>query len=118
MRELKQCGQSHDIRRVVDLRDNLRQLLAPSTYRRLGIEYVRFPMDEHAPVPHEVLQWLELGTGTLIHCWRGSHRTGAAVALYRREVCGWDDEAIWQELQRYGFGPVEKHPELLKGVLV
>jgi protein tyrosine/serine phosphatase len=72
-------------------------------------------MDEHAPVPHDVLQWFE--SGTLIHCWKGRHRTGAAVALYRKVVCGWDGDAIWQELQRYGFGDIEKHPELLKGLL-
>jgi protein tyrosine/serine phosphatase len=72
-------------------------------------------MDEHAPVPYDVLQWFE--SGTLIHCWKGRHRTGAAVALYRKVVCGWDGDTIWQELQRYGFGDIEKHPDILRGVL-
>lgn len=115
MRELQACWQSPRIRRVVDLRNNPHQLLASSTYRRLGVEYIRFPVDKHAPVPHAVLQWFE--PGTLIHCWNGGRRTGAAVALYRKLVCGWNSDAIWQELQRYGFGCIEKHPELLRGVL-
>ena len=31
----------------------------------------------------------------LIHCFAGEHRTGAMVAIYRMEYCGWrNDEAI------------------------
>ena len=42
--------------------------------------------------------WANSGDKTaplLIHCFAGEHRTGAMVAIYRMEYCGWrNDEAI------------------------
>ena len=40
----------------------------------------------------------------LVHCWRGSDRTGFFVAGYRIICQGWSREAALEELQRGGFG--------------
>ena len=40
----------------------------------------------------------------LVHCWRGSDRTGFFVAGYRIICQGWPREAAIEELQRGGFG--------------
>lgn len=112
--ELKLALTHNAIRRVVDLRDNPRQLLASSTYAKLGVEYVRFPIDEHLGLP--ALNVLSLLVrGTLVHCWKGSHRTGAVVAAHRLHT-GWTRSATWDEMQRFGFGEWRKHERLAESV--
>jgi tyrosine-protein phosphatase SIW14 len=40
----------------------------------------------------------------LVHCWRGSDRTGAVVAAYRIAFQGWTREQAIDELVNGGFG--------------
>lgn len=37
-----------------------------------------------------------------VHCRGGNHRTGAVVAVYRVQQCGWTEEEARAELLRYG----------------
>lgn len=49
----------------------------------------------------------------LVHCWHGSDRTGAVVALYRMVVQGWSREAAIDEFRAGGFGYHESvYPEI------
>jgi len=40
----------------------------------------------------------------LVHCWRGSDRTGAVVAAYRIAFQGWTREQAIDELVNGGYG--------------
>jgi len=40
----------------------------------------------------------------LVHCWRGSDRTGAVVAAYRIAFQGWSQEQAIDELVNGGYG--------------
>jgi protein tyrosine/serine phosphatase len=40
----------------------------------------------------------------LVHCWHGSDRTGAVVALYRMAEQGWDRESAIDEFKHGGYG--------------
>ena len=108
------------IRTVVDLRDAHRPLLlAESTYRRLRVDFHRVPLREDEPVPtaaFERVLALVAAAPALVHCWKGAHRTGAIVALYRR-LSGWTPETAWEEAQRCGFGHAAAHPSLAAQIL-
>ena len=41
----------------------------------------------------------------LVHCARGTHRTGAIIAAYRVRVQGWPPHQAIQEMTRYRFEP-------------
>jgi protein tyrosine/serine phosphatase len=80
--------------------------------RRLGIDYVNLPMPgdgfgEEAQF-REVLKACDdpARRPVLVHCARGTCRTGAAVALYRFERDGWtiDDVAAEMKHQTYREG--------------
>ncbi len=43
-------------------------------------------------------------TPVLVHCWRGSDRTGFFVAGYRIVCQGWSADAAIEELRRGGYG--------------
>lgn len=112
--ELRAAIRDHAIARVVDLRDRDQTLLAQRTYASLGVEFVRWPVDERRPLSPDVLDVVDR-PGTLVHCWKGSHRTGAVVAMLRLRA-GWTPEATWAELQRFDFGPWADHAELAASV--
>lgn len=112
--ELRAAVAAHRISRVVDLRDRDTLLLSPRTYAAMGVEYVRYPIDESCALPGGVLATVDI-PGTLVHCWKGSHRTGAVVATMRMRD-GWAPEATWAEMQRFGFGRWEEHPALAESV--
>jgi len=113
-RELRKAVEQHGIRRVVDLR-NQSPLLAASTYRRMGVEFSMLRLSEYEPLPAGILDVFDGQTPTLVHCWKGAHRTGAWVAALRRRQ-GWDRVEIDAELQRYGFGDAERHQELYESI--
>lgn len=50
----------------------------------------------------------------LVHCWHGSDRTGAVVAVWRMVEEGWDREAAIDEFVHGGFGYHDEwFPELV-----
>lgn len=109
---LRQVVEQHGIKRVIDLRDHLKPLLAISTYQRMGVVFERVPIDEYAPLP---AMNIELECPTLIHCWRGAHRTGALVARYRLAQ-GWSREQAWAEMASFGFGNIAARAQLFSSV--
>ncbi|MDA8137159.1 MAG: dual specificity protein phosphatase family protein [Desulfobacteraceae bacterium] len=40
----------------------------------------------------------------LVHCWHGSDRTGAVIAMYRIIIQGWSKQAAIDELVNGGYG--------------
>jgi len=117
--ELRACVAQHSIRRVIDLRDRP-PLLSARTYAQCGVDLCLFPLAEYAPIsPRQCLALLDLLANpvvTLLHCWKGSHRTGAVVALYRRSMLGWSPAAAWAEMAFFDFGPPDRHHELFVSV--
>ena len=51
----------------------------------------------------------------LVHCWRGSDRTGAVVAAYRIAFQGWTREQAIDELVNGGYGfHASSYPNIVK----
>lgn len=115
-RQLAQVVQKYGIEQVIDLRDR-KPLLARSTYKRIGVAFVHYPIDEYKALPSNALSIWDRETPTLIHCWNGAHRTGAWVARYRISQ-GWTKEEAIAEMMAYGFGPIGKHRALYESAVV
>jgi len=113
--ELHQCVKRFGIKKVVDLRDRV-QLFADSTYQNIGVEFRKYPLDENRPFPVDALSVFDGQTPTLVHCWKGVHRTGAWVAMYRILRQEWRTNEAIAEMMGYGFGEPSKHIELYESV--
>ena len=50
----------------------------------------------------------------LIHCWHGADRTGAAIAVYRMAIQGWEKQKAIDEFRNGDFG---YHEELFPNIL-
>lgn len=82
--------------------------------RRLGVDFVNLPMPGDGLGEEwqfrEVLKRIDNPDQrpVLVHCARGTCRTGAAVAFYRYERDGWTPEDVAAELRRqtYHYGLV------------
>jgi protein tyrosine/serine phosphatase len=112
--ELADAVSRFGIRRVVDLRDRPERIMSPRTYTRIGVEYIRLPLSDHEPIPASVLDVVDRDR-TLVHCWNGSHKTGAVVAMIRMRD-GWAPEEVWSEMQAFGFGRWDAHHALAASV--
>lgn len=107
-----------ELRAVIDLRDRA-PLFADRTYQRIGVEFIREPLDEAQLIPEETIARILARLSArpaLLHCWKGAHRTGAICALYRLRVQRWTNAEAWTEMQAYGFGRIEAHPQLFASV--
>lgn len=104
-RGLDSLEKLHNVRKIIDLRDNPKRLLAQSTYDRHGIEYMRIPCQDRRPIPSEtIVAAVDNCAGkVLVHCWRGSDRTGAFVFRWRMLRCGWQLEDAKREAYEFGF---------------
>ena len=49
----------------------------------------------------------------LIHCWHGSDRTGAVIAMYRIVFQGWSKEDAIREMTKGGFGFHEQFNQII-----
>lgn len=94
--------------------------------KRLGVDFINLPMPGDGfgreSQFHEVLKATDdpARRPVMIHCARGTCRTGAAVALYRFERDGWTIDDVSAEMRRqsyrdgwipgYIFNMVEHHP--------
>jgi protein-tyrosine phosphatase len=114
--QLTNAVRRHNIRTVVNLQlpgDEMAAERALST--RLGVDFVNLPMPGDGF--GEEWQFREILKITddperrpvLVHCARGTCRTGAAVAMYRFERDGWMIEDVATEMRRqtyrYGWLP-------------
>jgi protein tyrosine/serine phosphatase len=77
--------------------------------RRLGVEFLHLPMPgDGSGRESQFRRVLEACDDparrpVLVHCARGTCRTGAAVALYRFERDGWTIEDVAAEMQRQAY---------------
>jgi len=102
------------IKRVIDLREP-----GPGTkseeeqLKKLGLKYINIPFRElSAPSNDQIEAVLTLlGDGeipTFIHCRRGKDRTGTAIACYRVQHDGWDNQRALREAKSYGMSSLER----------
>jgi tyrosine-protein phosphatase SIW14 len=87
--------------------------------RENGIRFVRIPpkqwsseLDGIVPAEDGLRTFLDVmddpsNHPVLIHCFAGTHRTGAYVAVYRMERDGWSNEKAMQEVRSYGYVRLE-----------
>jgi protein tyrosine phosphatase (PTP) superfamily phosphohydrolase (DUF442 family) len=96
--------------------------------RELGVDFLNLPMPGDGFGREEQFREVLAACDdperrpVLIHCARGTCRTGAAVALYRFERDGWTIEDVSAEMQRqtyrqgwlpgYVFGMAKNRPDL------
>jgi len=94
--------------------------------RRLGVDFLNLPMPgDGFGREHQFREVLKACDDperrpVIVHCARGTCRTGAAVALYRFERDGWTIEDVAAEMKRqtyregwlpgYIYGMVRHHP--------
>lgn len=71
-----------------------------------NIKFIHLRMG--TPSPEQITQFLEVVTNppsqpVLVHCWHGTVRTGALVAIYRIKEQGWPLQKALDEMISYGF---------------
>jgi protein tyrosine/serine phosphatase len=113
--QLAEAVKRYNIRTVINLQwpgDEMKS--ERSLTGRLGVDFVNLPMPGDGLGEEwqfrEILKVLDDPDRrpALVHCARGTCRTGAAVAFYRFERDGWTPEDVRLELQRqtYHYGLV------------
>ena len=89
---------------------NLRSLHSDrDEMRGTSLGYEHLPMEPWNPSRVQVVEFLRIATDekkapVLVHCQRGSDRTGALCAMYRVAVQGWTKEEALREMTQGGFG--------------
>jgi protein tyrosine phosphatase (PTP) superfamily phosphohydrolase (DUF442 family) len=74
-----------------------------------GLEYEQIYMKPWHGEEEDAVRFLQIVTDpkrtpVLVHCQRGSDRTGAMIAVYRIAVQGWSKEEAIREMTEGGFG--------------
>ncbi len=113
------------IRTVISLRDADRSAdQAEEKYcAEHGIHFVRIEplswdgVPGTAPIDTNLARFLGVMTEpknhpVLVHCYRGAHRTGAYVAVYRMECEGWSRDRALAEMVTAGYDLLDKHDDL------
>lgn len=109
----------HDyrFRTIVSLRFEKNDLpdVAEEEYcRNNGIRFLRLSPEQWSgingivPAEKNIKKFLEVmddpsSYPVLVHCFAGTHRTGAYVAVYRMEYQGWDNARAVRELRDKGY---------------
>jgi protein tyrosine/serine phosphatase len=113
--QLTKAIRHYNIRTIINLQWPGEEMRAErSLSRRLGVDFVNLPMPGDGLGEEwqfrEILKILDdpARRPALVHCARGTCRTGAAVAFYRLERDGWTPEDVAEELRRqtYHYGLV------------
>jgi protein tyrosine/serine phosphatase len=113
--QLREAVKRYQIRTVINLQWPGEEMKAErSLSRRLGVDFVNLPMPGDGLGEEwqfrEILKILDdpARRPALVHCARGTCRTGAAVAFYRFERDRWTPEDVASELERqtYHYGLV------------
>lgn len=113
--QLAKMIEEYGIRTVI----NTRELEAPADLmareaevcEESGVEMVRLPMSgdgrgEFAQYQQALAILSDSNRlPALVHCARGTHRTGALVASWRVQSEGWDPDAAVREMTQYRFKP-------------
>lgn len=108
--QLEEAVRRYGLKTVINL-----QLPSPTlarerqVARRLGLNYAVLPMPgDGLGRPDQFRRVLDMiddpkSQPVLVHCARGTCRTGSAVALMRYERDGWTLEDVEAELKRHGY---------------
>jgi protein tyrosine phosphatase (PTP) superfamily phosphohydrolase (DUF442 family) len=111
--QLTEAVNRHHIRTVINLQQAGPEMAAERAMAaRLGVDFVNLPMPGDGFGEEwqfrEILKIIDdpQQRPVLVHCARGTCRTGAAVAMYRFERDGWtiDDVAVEMRRQTYKYG--------------
>lgn len=102
---------------VINLRSRNADLdVLPSTdfqLRHIPIHTWAMSREDLLTVMQQIQQAKRLNQKTIIHCYHGSDRTGASIAMYRIIFENWSTEDALNEMKHggYGFHPVWIHIE-------
>ena len=100
------------IKTIISFKTNVfDNIFEKSWARENNVEWIHYPMllipEYDEPTVMRAVRTLKLRKNTaLVHCTRGSDRTGVVVASYRLLINHWTYSATIDELQHYGFSPV------------
>ncbi len=112
-RQFTEAARRYGIKTVVNLQMPGEEALAERALaKKLGVDFVNLPMPgDGLGQEWEFREFLRIMDDperlpVLVHCARGTCRTGAAVAMYRLERDGWSLEDVTSELKRqtYHYG--------------
>ncbi len=99
----------------IDLRQSREDTLEEKqAAEKLGMKYINIPFAPFsAPTNAQIELVLSLLTQNqtdtiFVHCWRGKDRTGTAIACYRIQHDGWDNQRALAEAKRYGMSFAER----------
>jgi protein tyrosine/serine phosphatase len=123
---LRRAVHDYGIRTVINLRDGTTALdRAEEEYcRKQGIRFVRLPPRNWgdgtaAPPVADSVRTIRAVLAdpanhpVLIHCFAGTHRTGAHCAIYRMEFEGWTNEQALTELKAFGYHNIDEELDVL-----
>lgn len=127
---LKRVQHDHGIKTVVTLRDayypgQLPPDLAEQAYCEAEeLNYFRitprpwWAADGSVPAEKGVRQFLQVmddpaNYPVLVHCFAGSHRTGAYCAIYRMEYEHWSNADALAEMKAYGYCNLDDELDIL-----
>jgi tyrosine-protein phosphatase SIW14 len=127
---LKQIVQEHGIKTVITLRDAPRPGEMPPDVAEENwclledINSHRFPPriwegpNGTAPAEENVRRFLEImddpkNYPVLVHCFAGSHRTGAYCAVYRMEYEHWTNTDALDEMKEFGYDNLDSERDIL-----
>ena len=106
--ELAQLLQTHRIERIINLRSRHKD---PTVLDQRHFELVHIPIHTWAldrqdllHVMKEIQYAQQHEQKVLLHCYHGSDRTGASVAMYRIIFEDWSIEDAVQEMKYGGYG--------------
>lgn len=97
---------------VINLRDNTPDL---SLFKKSSLELVHIPIKTWAINRTDLVQVMQKikvaqqkNQKVLIHCYHGSDRTGASIAMYRIIFEHWETQDALKEMKHggYGFHPI------------
>lgn len=117
--EMKVALKAHDIDVVINLRSRHRdpQYLDIQDFNLVHIPIHTWAMDREdlLAVMHQIQLAKAQQQKVLIHCYHGSDRTGASIAMYRIIFEQWTIEQALQEMKYggYGFHPIWQNIETL-----
>jgi tyrosine-protein phosphatase SIW14 len=125
---------AHGIKTVITLRDAKAPGEPPPDAAeerhclRQELYYYRLPplrwwkQDGVAPADVNVARFLEIMDDprhhpVLIHCYAGTHRTGAFVGIYRMEYQHWSNARVIEELKARGYDDIESQKDIYSYLL-
>lgn len=122
---LRQVVRDLGVRTIVNLRDGLQtnDQREETFCRDNGVRFVRIKplswngVQGHTPVEAGLRTFLRVMSDSanhpvLIHCYRGVHRTGGYVAVYRMEMEGWKKDEALAEMRNLGYVQLGEHADV------